>query len=191
MNLKEAISLRPQGGFRVIYADPPWSFDNYSDKGEQKNANQHYDCMENKKIVDMAVGALAGPNCVLFLWVTDPLLIEGLETIKKWGFEYKTVGFTWHKTRPSGKEFMGLGYHTRGNPEMCLIASRGSMGSPNDRGIRQYQAHNIREHSRKPDEIRELIAKMYDGPRIELFGREQFDGWTTWGNQVDKFGGGV
>jgi len=187
MTFDEAIAIRPVQGYRVIYADPPWNFENWSEKGEQKNASQHYECMDIEDIHNMKVEAIASTNCILFLWVTDPLLQQGIETIKRWGFEYKTVGFTWHKTRPSKKEFLGQGYYTRGNPEMCLIGKRGSMGEPNDRGVRQYQAHDIREHSRKPDEIRNLIAKMYDGPRIELFAREKFDGWESWGNQTEKF----
>lgn len=189
MNLVEAISIRPNKGFRVIYADPPWSFNNWSEDGENKNANQHYDCMTIEDIQNMKIEAIAGENSILFLWVTDPLLLEGLETINRWGFEYKTVGFTWHKTRPSGKEFMGLGYMTRGNPEMCLIGTRGSVGRPKNKGIRQYQAHHVREHSRKPDEIRQIIAEMYDGPRIELFARQKFDGFESWGNQTDRFKG--
>lgn len=70
---------------------------------------------------------------------------------------------------------------------MCLIGTRGSIGRSKNKGIRQYQAHNKREHRRKPDEIREEITKMYDGPRIELFAREKFDGWSAWGNEIDKF----
>jgi len=187
MNLQTAIKLRRNGGYRVIYADPAWAYENWSEKGGHKNASSHYDCMSIDEIYDMQVEVLAAQDCILFLWVTDPLLPQGIETIRRWGFDYKAVAFTWHKTRPTGKEYMGLGYYTRGNPEMCLIGTRGSIGRSKDKGIRQYQAHNKREHSRKPDEIRELITKMYDGPRIELFAREKFDGWTAWGNEIDKF----
>lgn len=190
MNLSEAISIRPNRGFRIIYADPPWQFKNWSEDGEDRNANQHYDCMSIEDIYDMKIEAIASENSLLFLWVTDPLLQEGIETMRRWGFEYKTVGFVWHKTRESGAEFMGCGYYTRANPEMCLIGRRGKPGYPKDRSIRQYQAYNIREHSRKPDEIRDLITKMYDGPRIELFARQKSEGWESWGNQTEKFTGG-
>jgi len=189
LTFNEAKTLRPTEGYRVIYADPPWKFKNWSKAGEEKNAVKKYDCLNITDIQNMAVGALAGENCILFLWITDPLLPQGIETIKKWGFKYKTVGFTWHKIRPTGAEFLGLGYHTRGNPEMCLIGSFGKIGSPRNRGIRQYQQHHVREHSKKPDQIRDLIAEMYEGPRIELFSREKFEGWDQWRNQDDKFVG--
>lgn len=187
MNFNEAIKLRPNGGFRVIYADPPWAYENWSKKGSHKNASSHYECMTIENIYNMKVEAIAGSNSILFLWVTDPLLPEGLETIKRWGFEYKASAFTWHKTRPSGAEFMGLGYYTRGNPEMCLIGTRGSVGRPKNKGVRQFQQFDIRDHSRKPDQIRRIIEEMYDGPRIELFARQKFDGWESWGNELDKF----
>lgn len=189
MGMAEAIALRPPKGFRVIMADPAWRYDNWSKAGTHKNASTHYDCMTIDDIQNMKVEALAAENSILFLWVTDPLLPEGIETIRKWGFKYSTVGFTWHKKKVSGAEHLGLGYITRGNPEMCLIGTKGSIGRPDDKSIRQFQSHCVREHSRKPDEIRTEIEKLYTGPRIELFAREKKKGWIYWGNQTTKFNG--
>lgn len=190
--------------YGAIYADPAWLFENYSEKGEEKNATQHYDCMDIDAIKALPVGHLAKTDCVLFLWVTDPLLPEGLEVMKAWGFKYQTVAFTWVKLNKrftlrlpltdsnsilgklAGIFFMGLGYWTRGNPEMCLLGTNGSPKRIN-KGIRQLVIEPIREHSRKPDRIHGDIEKLVDGPYLELFSRESREGWDTWGNEVGKF----
>jgi hypothetical protein len=41
-----------------------------------------------------------------------------------------------------------------------------------------------REHSRKPDEIYDLIEACSPGPYLELFARSPRRGWTQWGNEV-------
>jgi len=188
MKLGEAMERRPAGGFKIVHADPAWSYENYSKKGTDKSAVQHYDCMTIDDIQNLPVEALAAPDAVLFLWVTDPLLQEGLATIEAWGFEYKTVAFTWIKHHEkTGAEFFGLGYFTRANPEMCLFATRGKPGRPKSKAVRQLLRAPIREHSRKPDEAIERIEAMYDGPAIELFARTQRPGWQCWGNETDKF----
>ncbi len=174
--------------YGAIYADPAWNFENYSEAGEAKNANQHYDCMDIEAIKNLPVGQLASKNCVLFMWVTDPLLQEGLDVMRAWGFKYQTVAFTWAKqARVShDKWHMGMGYWTRANPEMCLM---GTMGSPQriDRGVRQLVIDPIREHSRKPDRIYNDIELLIEGPYLELFARNKRENWTSWGNQTEKY----
>lgn len=199
----------PPGSARVIYADPPWRFETYSLKGEGRSAQRHYGCMALPDIMALPVGRLAAPDCALFLWVVKSMLPEALDLIRTWGFAYKTVGFTWVKTRPTGREFINTGYWTRGNPEQCLLATRGRPQRVN-RGVRELvedpaewwedgpdaiYAH-AREHSRKPDEVRERIAALMgaDPPPhqpgthlVELFARTQAPGWKAWGNQTEKF----
>ena len=123
-----------QGGYRVLYADPPWSFATYSDKGKGRSAEAHYDCMSLDAIKALPVRELAADDAVLLLWATDPLLQRAFEVIEAWGFAYKTVGFYWVKlnraraTGPTFTEadfFTGLGFWTRANPEPCLLATRG------------------------------------------------------------------
>src|SRR3546814_208831 len=121
----------PMFGHRVILADPPWRFENWSEAGEGRNPNQHYDCMSIADIKALPVGHLAARDCVLFCWVIDPLLPEALDVIRHWGFTYVTVGFAWAKQNRSGEGwFMGTGYYTRANPEVCLIARMGAPGLP-------------------------------------------------------------
>ena len=90
--------LLPNKKYDIIYADPPWSFKNYSKKGEEKNANQHYNCMSIKDICNLPVKNISKDNSILFMWVTDPLLEKAFEVIKAWSFVYKTVAFTWAKS---------------------------------------------------------------------------------------------
>lgn len=169
--------------YKVIYADPPWSYNVWSGKG--KTAANHYDCMKKEDISNLPVGNLADKDCVLFLWVTFPCLREGLEVMKEWGFEYKTCGFVWvKKNKKSDSWFWGLGYWTRANAEICLIGTKGKPDRKS-RSVHQVVDSRIREHSRKPDEVRDRIVQLCgDVPRIELFARQSVEGWDCWGNEV-------
>lgn len=125
--------------------------------------------MNFAELASLPVANLAATDCVLFLWATDPLLPRALELIRAWGFEYKTVGFYWVKLNSSARSdrdfFTGLGYWTRANPEQCLLATR---GKPKRRGrdVRRPIVDRRREHSRKPDQVRERIERLVDGPTL-------------------------
>lgn len=179
----------PMFGAGAIYADPPWSFENYSEKGEDRNATSHYDCMDLDAIKSLPVGQLASKDCALFLWVTNPMLPQGLEVMKAWGFTFKTVAFTWAKRSKLDTAWhMGLGYWTRQNTESCLL---GVNGSPQrqSKGVRELLTEPRREHSRKPDRVVSDIEALVPGPYVELFARTERPGWQSWGNQVRKFEG--
>ncbi len=179
-----------QRRYGVIYADPPWSFRNWSAKGTGRNAISHYDCLSFRALAALPVADLAADDCALFLWTVDPLLPRAFELIEAWGFEYKTVGFYWAKlnSRPKNEAdfFTGLGYWTRANPEQCLLATR---GSPRRRAkdVRRLIVDRRREHSRKPDIVRERIERLVKGPYLELFARETKPGWDCWGDQLALF----
>jgi N6-adenosine-specific RNA methylase IME4 len=183
----------PNKKYNIIYADPAWAYrvhvkDNNNPNrphGAIRNANHYYNTMSTEEIKNLPVNEIADKNCILFLWVTNPLLPEGLEVIKSWGFEYKTVGFVWMKTyKKSGKIWVGMGHYTRSSAELCLIATKGRVPVIN-RSIRQGIIAPVEEHSKKPAEVRDLIVKMYgDLPRIELFARQTSLGWDYWGNQI-------
>lgn len=172
--------------YNIIYADPPWNFKTYSEKGKQKkSAECHYRCMNIDNIYDLPINQIAADNCILFLWVTFPLLKEGLETIEKWGFTYKTIGFNWIKqNKKSDSLFWGLGYWTRANSEICLLATKGKPKRIS-KSVHSVIISKIREHSRKPDEVRNKIVELCgDMPKIELFARQTCEGWDCWGNEV-------
>lgn len=174
--------------FGLIYADPPWSFTTHSSKGKKKSADMHYNCMSLEDIKAMPVSELALPDCYLFMWTTDPFLQKAFEVIDSWGFEYKTVGFYWAKQNRVGDGFfMGTGYHTRANPEQCLLAT---IGRPKrvSASVPKLIVSRVREHSRKPEEaysrLEELVGPV---PKIELFARTTRPGWSSWGNETEKF----
>ena len=170
--------------YNVIYADPPWSFKTYSDKGKDRSPEKHYSVMSFKDICNMPVGNIARDNSVLLMWTIDPLLHKAFEVIKAWGFTYKTVAFTWaklNKTKPGF--FTGLGYWTRGNPEMCLLATKGRP-KRKSKSVNQLIISQRQRHSEKPL-IHKDIEDLVDGPYIELFARKKpRDGWDYWGNEV-------
>lgn len=184
--------------YDIIYADPPWQ---YERKKVQGAAENHYSTMSNKDICNLNIAELANKDCVLFLWATFPKLPEALQVIKAWGFHYKTIAFLWLKQNKSKKGwFFGLGFWTRGNAEICLLATKGKPHRKSNK-VHQFIISPIREHSRKPNEAREKIVElMGDIPRLELFAREKTNGWDVWGNEIecdveisscqDKTGGG-
>jgi N6-adenosine-specific RNA methylase IME4 len=176
--------------YKVIYADPPWTFSTYSRKGKGRSAEAYYDCMTLADIKALPVTEWAADDCVLFLWTTDPLLEKAFEVISAWGFTYKTVGFYWAKLRqpePSyndGSFFTGLGFWTRANPELCLLATR---GKPHrlSANVRKLIVSPRREHSRKPDEVYGRIEALCEGPYLEMFARFSQPGWDRWGLDAD------
>lgn len=189
MTLAEQFAaLRPPGGFDLIMADPPWSFDNFSAKGEKKNPKAHYACMRLADIKAMPVSILAARDCLLFLWATNPMLPQAIETMAAWGFEYKTAGH-WAKMTKHGKIAFGTGYILRSAGEPFLIGTRGKPKTT--RSVRSLIMAATREHSRKPEEaFRAAEALMPEARRIELFSRQARPGWAAWGDQIDRFPAG-
>lgn len=175
--------------YNIIYADPPWKYKTWSGKGkDKKSAENHYPCMKKEDIQKLPVANIAEKDCVLFLWVTFPCLEEGLELIKQWGFTYKTCAFTWVKrNKKSSGWFWGLGYWTRANAELCLIATKGKP-KRKSKAVHQIIDTPVEEHSKKPDCVREKITCLIGGgvPKIELFARQAADGWDCWGDEAPE-----
>lgn len=172
----------PEKKYAVIYADPPWS---YRNKGTRAAADKHYSTMSIEDIKSLPVADIAAENCVLFLWSTFPMLPEALETVRAWGFQYKTAAFVWAKrNRQSPGWFWGLGNWTRSNPEVCLLSVRGRPARVSS-SVHSLIEAPVGRHSAKPKEARARIeALMGDVPRIELFARERVLGWDCWGDEV-------
>jgi N6-adenosine-specific RNA methylase IME4 len=186
----------PRGYYGAILADPPWRFYCWADSDKAHgSANTHYSTMNKEEIQDLPVAQLAAPDCVLFIWICWPNLLESLETITAWGFQYKTCAFSWMKADGSQLEmfqdhietYMGLGYWTRANSEMCLLATRGNPKRLNA-DVKQGIIAPRREHSRKPDGVHQRIERLVSGPYLELFARQRRPNWDCWGNETDKFG---
>ena len=168
--------------YSIIYADPPWR---YKDKSCSGGAAHHYDTMKITDICNLRVCDIVNADAVLFMWATYPMLREALRVIDAWGFTYKTIAFQWIKLNPKSQTpFFGLGRWTRGNTEPCLLATR---GRPHriSAGVSQLVFSNRREHSQKPDVVRDKIVQLLGPlPRIELFARRNTPGWSVWGNEV-------
>jgi N6-adenosine-specific RNA methylase IME4 len=191
----------PTGGYGAILADPPWhfqvwkgAFSSNSVSGARSARAPEYDTMKEAELSALPVKDLATENCVLFLWVVWPTLEQSLRLIDAWGFKYKTCGFAWIKGDATQIDFfqqetkatMGLGYWTRANSEVCLLATRGQPKRLSA-DVRQGIIAPKREHSRKPDGIHERIERLVAGPYVELFARQKRKGWDCWGNQTEKF----
>ena len=175
----------PDKKYQIIYADPPWNWRSWSSKGEAKSAKNHYNCMDLSDINKLSIPTITDKNCILFMWATYPNLKDGLEVIEAWGFKYKTVGFTWvKKNKKADSWFWGLGYYTRSNAEICLIATKGKP-KVQSRSVHQVIDTPIEKHSKKPSCVREkIVSLMGNLPRIELFARQRVDGWDAWGNEI-------
>lgn len=172
--------------YSVIYADPPWAYHVYSKKGKGRSAENHYRTMNVEDIKNLPIEKISAKDCILFLWVAFPCLIQGLQVMNSWGFAYKTCGFVWVKrNKKSDSFFTGLGFWTRSNAEICLIGTRGHPHRVS-KAVKQVCDARIMEHSKKPDEIRERIVDLCGNvPRIELFGRKEVEGWEVIGNEID------
>lgn len=172
--------------YKIIYADPPWQYRVYSKKGQVRSAENHYHTMNIKDIMALPVDKIADKDCILFLWITFPCLKEGIEVMERWGFKYKTCGFNWVKrNKKKNTYFIGLGFWTRSNSEVCLI---GTKGQPKrvSKSVSQICDARIMEHSKKPAEIRERIVELCgELPRIELFARDKVKGWDSLGDEID------
>lgn len=176
----------PDKKYNIIYADPAWS---YKDKSLNRGgALKHYQTMSNVEIQNLQIQKISAENCILFIWATFPKIQEALDVIEHWGFEYKTMGFTWIKKnkKTTNTNFWGMGRWTRSNPEICLIATKGKPKRINA-GIHSVIETPIEKHSKKPDIVRDKITELVgDLPRIELFARETADGWDSWGNEIES-----
>lgn len=173
----------PDKKYDIIYADPPWRYQDR--KPPAGGAEQYYETMVLTDILNMPISSICSENSILFLWATYPLLPEAIQTVKAWGFNYKCVAFTWVKQNKKGQGFFyGLGRWTRGNPEICLLATKGKPKRVST-SVENLTISPLRKHSQKPDIVRDKIVQlMGDLPRIELFARETAQGWDSWGNEV-------
>ena len=173
--------------YKTILADPPWSIQTTSQVPSGRPNTRPYVAMRQCEIYDLPVSDISDKDCVCFLWATSPLLPEALYTLKSWGFEFKTVAFTWvKKNKKSDSWFWGMGWWTRSNPEYCLL---GMKGRPKRLSAKVHSVidSRIEQHSKKPDIVRDKIVELCgDIPRIELFARKKTDGWDVWGNEVDS-----
>jgi len=164
----------PLGIYNVIYADPPWKYD-FSETTTREIENQ-YSTMSLDEI--KAIPIPADENSVLFLWATAPKLLEAIEVMQAWGYQYKSNA-VWDK------KIIGLGYWFRGQHELLLVGTKGHFSPPaQELRISSVIESKRTKHSKKPDLIYETLEKMFPaGKFLEMFARDSRDKWTSWGNE--------
>ncbi|UJS16208.1 MAG: MT-A70 family methyltransferase [Candidatus Jettenia sp.] len=171
--------------YSTILADPPWRFDNRTGKMAPEHQRLlRYPTMTLEEIYEIPVSQVAAANSHLYLWVPNALLAEGLEVMKRWGFTYKT-NIIWYKIRKDGgPDGRGVGFYFRNVTELILFGIRGHMRTlqPGRTQVNIISSQK-REHSRKPDQIYDLIESCSPGPYLELFARFRREGWNQWGNE--------
>lgn len=173
--------------YDIIYCDPPWDY-----KGQTQHSGKdgkgtggainHYPVLTLDKLKLLNIQKIANKNSLLFMWTSSPHLDQAIDLMKSWGFKYTTIAFVWDKQK------LNPGYYTMSQIEICLVGKMGKI--PDRRGSRkerQLVSEVRKEHSTKPDAVRDRIKLMFPEHRkIELFARQKTDGWDVWGNEVDK-----
>ena len=178
-----------EGQFSTVLADPPWRFQNRTGKVAPEHRRlRRYRTMTLDEICGLPVAAHAHDPSHLYLWVPNALLAEGLTVMKAWGFAYKS-NIVWYKIRKDGgPDGRGVGFYFRNVTELLLFGTRGKLRTlPPARSQVNLIATRKREHSRKPEEIYDLIERCSPGPRLELFAREKVTGWTQWGDELETY----
>lgn len=176
--------------FGTVLADPPWRFQNRTGKVAPEHGRlNRYGTMALEDIMALPVSETLAERAHLYLWVPNALLIEGLRVLDAWGFQYKS-NLVWHKVRKDGgPDGRGVGFYFRNTTELVLFGVRGKDARtlPPGRSQVNILCTQKREHSRKPDELYDIITSCSRGPFLELFARGSRPGWTTWGNQADDY----
>jgi N6-adenosine-specific RNA methylase IME4 len=184
-NPSEDLLAKIASQYSTILADPPWQFQNRTGKVAPEHRRLlRYPTMELKEIIELPVAKLAAAQSHLYLWVPNALLQEGLRVMEAWGFTYKS-NLVWHKIRKDGgPDGRGVGFYFRNVTELVLFGVRGSMRTlPPGRRQVNILATRKREHSRKPDEIYDIVESCSPGPYLEVFARFRRAGWMQWGNE--------
>lgn len=189
--------------YSILYADPNWVFDTYSEKGQTRGAVLQYDTSPTAVIASLPVIHIADKNSILFMWVNGPRLFDAEIVMDAWGFKYKSIAFVWVKLTKDGQGFpIGNGYWTRQNPEICVygyhkeyyieddadICLLGTRGQPKriDASVPTLVLAPRGKHSQKPAIVRDKIVQLVgDLPRIELFATERVTGWDAYGNEIE------
>ncbi len=178
--VKRQVVEFPSDKYRVLYADPPWEYNDECNDGAVQSGGSkgHYPTMTLSELCLLPIHDISDDNSVLFLWATSPMLPEALQVAKSWGFTYKS-SFIWDKVKHN------MGHYNSVRHELLLICTKGSCLPDSKELIDSVQSIERTKHSVKPEEFRIIIDKLYpNGNRIEFFARRKVNGWETWGDEI-------
>lgn len=180
-----AIKKKYMKKYNIILADPPWKYRDKCTAGK-RGASFKYPVLSVEDIMKLNVQNIAAENCALFLWATAPMIRESISVVKAWGFNFKTIAFTWIKTNKKASTlFWGMGNYTRSNPEYCLLGIKGKL-ERKSASVHSVIESKIGTHSRKPVEIYNRISKLYGNlPSVELFAVNPIIGWESYGYEIN------
>ena len=170
--------------YNIIYADPPWQYRSKECLAKKSilngELNTHYPTMSLEELKTIPIDRFSEKDSLLFMWVVSPMLDNCIDLLKSWGYKYATIAFVWDK------QITNPGSYTMSQCEICLVGKKGKIPSPRGaRNIRQFLSERRSKHSKKPDEIRDRITAMFpEQSKIELFARQNANGWDCWGNEV-------
>ena len=174
--------------FGAIMADPGITFRAYSSKGEGRSPQKHYRCTPIADLLKLRVADVVADDSFLFLWIPLRSVDLVLPLMGAWGFVFSGSAFVWVKQNKTGAGwFVGAGYGTRHNAEVCWLGRRGKP-QRKSKAVRELIVAPRREHSRKPDEVYQRIEALCAGPYLELYARQQWPGWTCLGDESERFG---
>lgn len=184
---EQLLALRKkQGRFTTVLIDPPWQFKNSTGKVAPGHKRLHrYETLTNEEIYSLTLNKITKVNAHVYCWCPNALLGWGLMALNAWGFEFKTM-LVWHKIRKDGgSDGRGVGFYFRNVTEVCLFGVKGKLRTlqPGRTQVNYFSSMK-REHSRKPEELYDIIERCSPGPFVELFARYPRKNWTSWGDEV-------
>ena len=172
--------------YDIIYADPAWQYDSGRSLAKKSLldgvSNKHYGTMKIDDLKKLPIEKIASDNALCFMWLVSPKVDLGIQVMESWGFKYVTIAFIWHKQRTNP------GYYTMSECEICVVGKKGKIPTPRgSRNQRQFLSELRTKHSKKPNEIRNRIDRMFpEQNKVELFARQNYEGWDAWGNEVEN-----
>lgn len=176
--IRQDVAL-PDGKFHTLIIDPPWPIKKIERDCRPRQAEMDYPMMSEAELLALPVPELSHDDAHLYLWTTHKYLPLALQMVEAWGYRYqcvmtwvKNVGFTPFSWMYSTEHVI---FARRGNQPLLEMGKRLDFHAP------------VREHSRKPDEFYDLVRACSPGPRLDMFARQQREGFANWGNETARF----
>jgi N6-adenosine-specific RNA methylase IME4 len=184
------VSPTVDGTYQVLVIDPPWPMTKILREERPNQVGFDYPTMSEDELRGLEIptstgelrslAAVADEACHVWLWTTQRFLPMAFRLLEAWDFTYVCT-FVWHK--PGGFQAVGLPQY---NCEFALYARKGSPTFADTKQLFTCFEADRGRHSEKPDEFFATVARVTDGPRLEVFARRVRIGFDGWGNEVGR-----